>query len=174
MAKELGEGFDPRALLGLLNIANPVLWVEAGDLAGTPSCGVRDVAGAVAAAPAGGTGIRRRPQSGGAGNEAEGERRVPLPLTRRAGGVPGVLRLSLYQPLAEQLAEIAYKRSYLFGGELASTAGSLLLALVVSSGTRCRCVSAPAKSHRFRCSRVWAPPDRTCYARVGQRTAHAR
>ncbi|MFD0971704.1 hypothetical protein [Plantactinospora endophytica] len=132
MTKELAETFDPRVLFGLLNIVNPVLWVEAviwpvrraAEFVMLP-IGLATTATQQAVQGTGDAGTPERPES-----EADEERQVPLTLTAEQEAFRAMFRLSRHRPLAEQLAEIAYKWRYVFSGELASSAGSLLLFLV--------------------------------------------
>ncbi|MFC6015279.1 hypothetical protein ACFP2T_03595 [Plantactinospora solaniradicis] len=137
MARNVGEALDPRTLFGLLNIVNPALWVEAviwpvrraAEIVMLPI----DVATGVTAQKTmpGTTEPSTPPQA----PEAEQERRQPLPLPPEQEAFRAMFRLSAYRPLAEQLAEIAYKRRYTFSGELASSAGSMLLFLTRFTGT---------------------------------------
>ncbi|MEU6078763.1 hypothetical protein [Micromonospora sp. NPDC047074] len=127
---EVAEALDPRALFGLLNIVNPVAWVDA---VMTP---VRIAAGVLllpgkAAVLAAGTPAPAEPEPPPAGAEP----REPLPLTDEQEAFRALFRLSRYRPLADQLAEIAYRRRYVFSGDLATLAGSLLLFLERYTGT---------------------------------------
>ncbi|WP_410809371.1 hypothetical protein [Micromonospora sp. 067-2] len=63
------------------------------------------------------------------------EPRQPLPLTPEQEAFRALFRLSQFRPLADQLAEIAYRRRYVFSGDLATLAGSLLLFLERYTGT---------------------------------------
>ncbi|SCL73108.1 hypothetical protein [Micromonospora peucetia] len=126
---ELAEALDPRALFGLLNIVNPVAWVDA---VMTP---VRIAASVLllpgkAAVLAAGTPEAAEPEP------APGVApREPLPLTAEQEAFRALFRLSRYRPLADQLAEIAHRRRYVFSGDLATLAGSLLLFLERYTGT---------------------------------------
>ncbi|NJP34556.1 hypothetical protein [Micromonospora thermarum] len=131
---EVAEALDPRALFGLLNIANPVAWVEAVLTPVRIAAGVLLLPGKAAAVAAG------LPET--AGDQPErpappqpAEPREPLPLTPEQEAFRTLFRLSRYRPLADQLAEIAYRRRYVFSGDLATLAGSLLLFLERYTGT---------------------------------------
>ncbi|SCL72525.1 hypothetical protein GA0070606_6154 [Micromonospora citrea] len=129
---EVAEALDPRALFGLLNVVNPVAWVDA---VMTP---VRIVAGvlmlpgkaAVLAADGGDPAGADPP-----GPDRPAQARQPVPLTEEQEAFRALFRLSRHRPLADQLAEIAYRRRYVFSGDLASLAGSLLLFLERYTGT---------------------------------------
>ncbi|GAB3974263.1 hypothetical protein V1634_19505 [Plantactinospora veratri] len=131
MAGEIAEALDPRALFGLLHIVNPVAWLDA---VMTP---VRLASGmllhpARAAAVAAGPSEQTAPESVPGHQPAH---REPLPLTEEQEAFRALFRLSPYRPLADQLAEIAYRRRYAFSGDLATHAGSLLLFLDRYTGT---------------------------------------
>ncbi|AVT31691.1 hypothetical protein C6361_21910 [Plantactinospora sp. BC1] len=136
MADEIAEALDPRALFGLLHIVNPGAWLDA---VMTP---VRFASGvllhpAKAAAVAAGLAEQAAPEQA-APESAPGHRpahREPLPLTEEQEAFRTLFRLSRYRPLADQLAEIAYRRRYVFSGDLATLAGSLLLFLDRYTGT---------------------------------------
>ncbi|MBQ0902480.1 hypothetical protein [Micromonospora sp. U21] len=134
MSEAVAESLEPRALFGLLNIVNPVVWVDA---VMTP---VRIAAGVLllpgkAAALAGGVADAADPDAGLPAPRQGAEARQPLPLTPEQEAFRALFRLSQYRPLADQLAEIAYRRRYVFSGDLATLAGSLLLFLERYTGT---------------------------------------
>ncbi|MFI6263313.1 hypothetical protein [Micromonospora sp. NPDC051006] len=131
MADEMAEALDPRALFGLLNIVNPVVWVDAVMTPVRLAAGVLLLPGK-AAALAVGLPEEAPPQSGPPHQPVQ---REPLPLTEEQEAFRALFRLSRYRPLADQLAEIAYRRRYVFSGDLATLAGSLLLFLERYSGT---------------------------------------
>ncbi|MEE6261059.1 hypothetical protein [Plantactinospora sonchi] len=145
MAGELAEAFDPRALFGLLNIVNPVVWVDAVLTPVRLAAGALLLPGQAAAVTAGLPG-EPAPEPGpphqtpGAGPPhqtlgAGSPHREPLPLTDEQEAFRALFRLSRYRPLADQLAEIAYRNRYVFSGDLATLAGSLLLFLNRYTGT---------------------------------------
>ncbi|WP_157239804.1 hypothetical protein [Catenuloplanes japonicus] len=111
LADDLASALDPRALFGLLNVLNPVVWVEA---VITP---FRIVA-ALAAAPAVAAVAAVRTADGGVTQQ---------PLTPEQEAFRVAFGLRRDQPLADQLAEIAYDHRYTFGGGLHSPAGVLLM-----------------------------------------------
>ncbi|MFC3502377.1 hypothetical protein ACFOOK_15580 [Micromonospora krabiensis] len=131
VAGELADSLDPRMLFGLLNIVNPVAWVEAVMTPVRMAAGVLLLPGK-AAAVAAGAADEPAPRSGPPHLPAQ---REPIPLTAEQEAFRALFRLSLYRPLADQLAEIAYRRRYVFSGDLASLAGSLLLFLERYTGT---------------------------------------
>ncbi|MFC4018662.1 hypothetical protein ACFOW4_12030 [Micromonospora sp. GCM10011542] len=131
MAGELAEALDPRALFGLLNIVNPVVWVEAVLTPVRLAAGVLLLPGK-AAAVAAGLPAAAEPEPGPPRQRAQ---REPIPLTEEQEAFRALFRLSQYRPLADQLAEIAYRRRYVFSGDLATLAGSLLLFLERYTGT---------------------------------------
>ncbi|WP_327040425.1 hypothetical protein OG400_21915 [Micromonospora ureilytica] len=131
MADEFVDSLDPKVLFGLLNIVNPVVWVDA---VLTP---VRLAAGVLllpgnAGAIAAGVPEAAEPEPTPPHQRVQ---RDPIPLTEEQEAFRALFRLSLYRPLAEQLAEIAYRRRFVFSGDLATLAGSLLLFLERYSGT---------------------------------------
>ncbi|MEH0825379.1 MULTISPECIES: hypothetical protein [unclassified Micromonospora] len=131
---EVADALDPRALFGLLHIVNPVAWVEA---VLTP---VRIVAGVLllpgkAAALAAGLPEAADRQVDVEPTPVAPQPRPVLPLTDEQEAFRALFRLSRYRPLADQLAEIAYRRRYVFSGDLATFAGSLLLFLERYTGT---------------------------------------
>ncbi|MGW4502922.1 hypothetical protein ACWENR_30490 [Micromonospora sp. NPDC004336] len=129
---EVAEALDPRALFGLFNIVNPVAWVDAVMTPVRIAAGALMLPGKAAVLAAGGADpAEADPPSPGRPAEA----RQPVPLTPEQEAFRAVFRLSRYRPLADQLAEIAYRRRYVFSGDLASLAGSLLLFLERYTGT---------------------------------------
>ncbi|MFG3706340.1 hypothetical protein ACGF7U_16650 [Micromonospora sp. NPDC047670] len=129
---ELAGALDPRALFGLLNIVNPVAWVDAVMTPVRIVAGVLLLPGGAAVLAVGGPEPTEvdRPGPGQAP-----EPRQPVPLTPQQEAFRALFRLSRYRPLADQLAEIAYRRRYVFSGDLATLAGSLLLFLERYTGT---------------------------------------
>ncbi|MER7420375.1 hypothetical protein ABT346_26935 [Micromonospora peucetia] len=126
---ELAEALDPRALFGLLNIVNPVAWVDAVMTPVRIAAGVLLLPGKAAVLAAGlPEAAEPEPAPGVAPRE-------PLPLTAEQEAFRALFRLSRYRPLADQLAEIAHRRRYVFSGDLATLAGSLLLFLERYTGT---------------------------------------
>ncbi|WFE99186.1 hypothetical protein [Micromonospora sp. WMMD964] len=128
---ELAESLDPKVLFGLLNIVNPVVWVDAVLTPVRMAAGVLLLPGK-AGALAAGVGESVAPERA---LPEQPTRREPIPLTAEQEAFRAVFRLSLYRPLADQLAEIAYRRRYVFNGDLATIAGSLLLFLDRYTGT---------------------------------------
>ncbi|WP_406080483.1 hypothetical protein [Micromonospora sp. NBC_00858] len=130
VAGEMAEALDPTVLFGLLNIVNPVVWVDA---VLTP---VRLAAGVLLPGKAGAIAVglpeAAEPEPGPPHQPVQ---REPIPLTEEQEAFRALFRLSLYRPLADQLAEIAYRRRYVFSGDLATLAGSLLLFLERNTGT---------------------------------------
>ncbi|MEU4641574.1 hypothetical protein [Micromonospora sp. NPDC023814] len=127
---ELAEALDPRALFGLLHVVNPVAWVDA---VMTP---VRVVAGVLLLPGRAAVLAASSPEAAEADEPGPAaEPRQPLPLTAEQEAFRALFRLSRYRPLADQLAEIAYRRRYVFSGDLATLAGSLLLFLERYTGT---------------------------------------
>ncbi|KAB1156385.1 hypothetical protein ACLQ20_09550 [Micromonospora sp. DT46] len=126
---ELAEALDPRALFGLLNIVNPVAWVDAVLTPVRIAAGVLLLPGKAALLAAG------TPETAEPEPAPGGAPREPLPLTDEQEAFRALFRLSRYRPLADQLAEIAYRRRYVFSGDLATLAGSLLLFLERYTGT---------------------------------------
>ncbi|MEO3771229.1 hypothetical protein [Micromonospora sp. B9E7] len=131
MANELVESLDPKVLFGLLNIVNPVVWVDAVLTPVRLAAGVLLLPGK-AGAIAAGVPETAEPEPGPPHQRV---RRDPIPLTEEQEAFRALFRLSLYRPLADQLAEIAYRRRYVFSGDLATLAGSLLLFLERYTGT---------------------------------------
>ncbi|MGS2617453.1 hypothetical protein ACVCAH_23445 [Micromonospora sp. LZ34] len=131
VAGEVAEALDPRALFGLLNIVNPVVWVDAVMTPVRLAAGVLLLPGKAAAVAAGLPG-EEAPETA---SPHPAPAREPLPLTEEQEAFRALFRLSRYRPLADQLAEIAYRRRYVFSGDLASLAGSLLLFLERYTGT---------------------------------------
>ncbi|GAB3936990.1 hypothetical protein GCM10027614_14390 [Micromonospora vulcania] len=131
MADELADALDPKVLFGLLNIVNPVVWVDAVMTPVRLAAGVLLLPGK-AAAVAGGVAQTTEPEPAAPRQPVQ---REPIALTEEQEAFRALFRLSLYRPLAEQLAEIAYKRRYVFSGDLATLAGSLLLFLERYTGT---------------------------------------
>jgi hypothetical protein len=129
---ELAEALDPRALFGLLNIVNPVAWVDAVLTPVRIVAGVLLLPGRAAVLAAGGPEATEADRPG-PGRAAEP--RQPVPLAPEQEAFRALFRLSRYRPLADQLAEIAYRRRYVFSGDLATLAGSLLLFLERYTGT---------------------------------------
>ena len=131
MADEFVDSLDPKVLFGLLNIVNPVVWVDAVLTPVRLAAGVLLLPGKAGAIAAG------VPEAGrtGAGPTTAAGPADPIPLTEEQEAFRALFRLSLYRPLAEQLAEIAYRRRYVFSGDLATLAGSLLLFLERYTGT---------------------------------------
>lgn len=134
MAGELAEAFDPRALFGLLHIVNPVAWVDAVMTPVRLAAGALLLPGAAAAVTAGLPG-ETTPEQAGPPHQAGPPQREPLPLTEEQEAFRALFRLNRYRPLADQLAEIAYRNRYVFSGDLATLAGSLLLFLTRYTGT---------------------------------------
>ncbi|MDO3705848.1 hypothetical protein Q3W71_29680 [Micromonospora sp. C28SCA-DRY-2] len=128
---EMAEALDPRALFGLLNIVNPVAWVDAVMTPVRLAAGVLLLPGKAAVLAAGVPGE----DEPAAGPPQQAPAREPLPLTEEQEAFRALFRLSRYRPLADQLAEIAYRRRYVFSGDLATLAGSLLLFLERYTGT---------------------------------------
>ncbi|MET7672258.1 hypothetical protein [Micromonospora luteifusca] len=128
MANEFADSLDPKALFGLLNIVNPVVWVDAVLTPVRLAAGVLLLPGK-AAAVAVGLPAAAEPEPG------PPHQRVPIALTQEQEAFRALFRLSQYRPLADQLAEIAYRRRYVFSGDLATLAGSLLLFLERYTGT---------------------------------------
>ncbi|MFG1842550.1 hypothetical protein ACGFH8_29460 [Micromonospora sp. NPDC049175] len=131
MADEFVDSLDPKVLFGLLNIVNPVVWVDAVLTPVRLAAGVLLLPGKAAAVAAGVPEVAE-PEPGPPQQRAQ---RDPIPLTEEQEAFRALFRLSLYRPLAEQLAEIAYRRRYVFSGDLATLAGSLLLFLERYNGT---------------------------------------
>lgn len=131
VAGEVAEALDPRALFGLLNIVNPVVWVDAVMTPVRLAAGVLLLPGKAAAVAAGLPG-EEAPETA---SPHPTPAREPLPLTEEQEAFRALFRLSRYRPLADQLAEIAYRRRYVFSGDLATLAGSLLLFLERYTGT---------------------------------------
>ncbi|WBB68868.1 hypothetical protein [Micromonospora sp. WMMD812] len=131
MSSEMAEALDPRALFGLLNIVNPLVWVDAVMTPVRLAAGVLLLPGK-AAAVAAGLPEEATPEPGPPHQPAQ---REPVPLTEEQEAFRALFRLSRYRPLADQLAEIAYRRRYVFSGDLATLAGSLLLFLERYTGT---------------------------------------
>lgn len=127
---ELAEALDPRALFGLLHVVNPVAWVDAVMTPVRVVAGVLLLPGRAAVLAAGSPEAAEADEPGPAA-----EPRQPLPLTAEQEAFRALFRLSRYRPLADQLAEIAYRRRYVFSGDLATLAGSLLLFLERYTGT---------------------------------------
>ncbi|MDG4809916.1 hypothetical protein O7634_24460 [Micromonospora sp. WMMD1120] len=128
---ELAEALDPKVLFGLLNIVNPVVWVDAVLTPVRLAAGVLLLpgnAGALAAGVSESAGPEPAPPH-------QPAQREPIPLTEEQEAFRALFRLSQHRPLAEQLAEIAYRRRYVFSGDLATLAGSLLLFLERYTGT---------------------------------------
>ncbi|MEH0981664.1 hypothetical protein [Micromonospora sp. CPCC 205556] len=138
MGDELAEVMDPRTLFGLLQIANPVVWVDAVIAPvrmAAQALMLPANAAAAATLPALPGSGPDEPAAAGAGPDPAAPPRRPVPLTPEQEAFRAAFRLSRYRPLADQLAEIAYRRRYVFSGELASLAGSLLLCLERYTGT---------------------------------------
>lgn len=131
MADELVDSLDPKVLFGLLNIVNPVVWVDAVLTPVRLAAGVLLLPGKAGAIAAGVPEVAA-PEPGLPQQPAQ---REPIPLTEEQEAFRALFRLSLYRPLADQLAEIAYRRRYVFSGDLATLAGSLLLFLERYNGT---------------------------------------
>ncbi|MEV4659797.1 hypothetical protein [Micromonospora sp. NPDC049301] len=131
VAGEMAEALDPRALFGLLNIVNPVVWVDAVMTPVRLAAGVLLLPGK-AAAVAVGLPAAAEPEPG---PPHQPPQREPIPLTEEQEAFRALFRLSQYRPLADQLAEIAYRRRYVFSGDLATLAGSMLLFLERYTGT---------------------------------------
>ncbi|MEV0154680.1 hypothetical protein AB0H57_13180 [Micromonospora sp. NPDC050686] len=133
MSAELAEALDPAALFGLLNIVNPVAWVDAVMTPVRMAAQALLVAGGAAALAA------RDPDTARAdaqhAHAPAAKAAQPMPLTPEQEAFRALFRLSPYRPLAVQLAEIAYRRRYAFSGDLATRAGSLLLFLDRYTGT---------------------------------------
>lgn len=131
MANEFVDRLDPKVLFGLLNIVNPVVWVDAVLTPVRMAAGVLLLPGKAAAI---GVGLpaAAEPEEGPPHQRVQ---REPIPLTEEQEAFRALFRLSLYRPLADQLAEIAYKRRFVFSGDLATLAGSLLLFLERYTGT---------------------------------------
>ncbi|MEU5946816.1 hypothetical protein ABZ793_14790 [Micromonospora sp. NPDC047465] len=127
---ELAEALDPRALFGLLHVVNPVAWVDAVMTPVRVVAGVLLLPGRAAVLAANTPEAAETDEPGPAA-----EPRQPLPLTAEQEAFRALFRLSRYRPLADQLAEIAYRRRYVFSGDLATLAGSLLLFLERYTGT---------------------------------------
>ncbi|MER5333670.1 hypothetical protein [Micromonospora sp. NPDC002717] len=127
---ELAEALDPRALFGLLHVVNPVAWVDAVMTPVRVVAGVLLLPGRASVLAAGSPEAAETDEPGPAA-----EPRQPLPLTAEQEAFRALFRLSRYRPLADQLAEIAYRRRYVFSGDLATLAGSLLLFLERYTGT---------------------------------------
>ncbi|WP_328848136.1 hypothetical protein [Micromonospora zamorensis] len=128
---ELTDALDPKVLFGLLNIVNPVVWVDAVLTPVRLAAGVLLLPGKAGAIAAGVPELAA-PEPGLPQQPAQ---REPIPLTEEQEAFRALFRLSLYRPLADQLAEIAYRRRYAFSGDLATLAGSLLLFLERYTGT---------------------------------------
>ncbi|MFC0505988.1 hypothetical protein [Micromonospora costi] len=135
MGDELADALDPRALFGLLNIVNPVVWVDAVMTPVRLAAGVLLLPGKAAAVAAGLPEAAAGDAAPEAGPPHQPAQREPLPLTEEQEAFRALFRLSRYRPLADQLAEIAYRRRYVFSGDLATLAGSLLLFLDRYTGT---------------------------------------
>ncbi|MFF0153550.1 hypothetical protein [Micromonospora sp. NPDC005203] len=146
LADEFVDSLDPKVLFGLLNIVNPVVWVDAVLTPVRLAAGLLLLPAKVAAveAPDGAAAAAfREAEAAGVPEAAEPEpvpppqraQRDPIPLTEEQEAFRALFRLSLYRPLADQLAEIAYRRRYVFSGDLATLAGSLLLFLERYNGT---------------------------------------
>ncbi|RLP96412.1 hypothetical protein [Micromonospora sp. CV4] len=130
VAGEMAEALDPRALFGLLNIVNPVVWVDAVMTPVRLAAGVLLLPGKAAAVAVGLPAVEPEP-----GPPHQAPQREPIPLTEEQEAFRALFRLSRYRPLADQLAEIAYRRRYVFSGDLATLAGSMLLFLERYTGT---------------------------------------
>jgi hypothetical protein len=131
MADEFVDSLDPKVLFGLLNIVNPVVWVDAVLTPVRLAAGVLLLPGKAGALAAGVPELVE-PEPALPHQPAQ---RKPIALTEEQEAFRALFRLSLYRPLAEQLAEIAYRRRFVFNGDLATLAGSLLLFLERYSGT---------------------------------------
>ncbi|MGC4868839.1 hypothetical protein ACLQ3B_25760 [Micromonospora sp. DT53] len=131
MADEFVDSLDPKVLFGLLNIVNPVVWVDAVLTPVRLAAGVLLLPGK-AGALAAGVPEAAEPEPAPPQQRVQ---RDPIPLTEEQEAFRALFRLSLYRPLAEQLAEIAYRRRFVFSGDLATLAGSLLLFLERYNGT---------------------------------------
>ncbi|RLP94534.1 hypothetical protein EAD89_03855 [Micromonospora sp. BL4] len=130
VAGEMAEALDPRALFGLLNIVNPVVWVDAVMTPVRLAAGVLLLPGRAAAVAVGLPAAEPEPSP-----PHQAPQREPIPLTEEQEAFRALFRLSRYRPLADQLAEIAYRRRYVFSGDLATLAGSMLLFLERYTGT---------------------------------------
>ncbi|MCM0677940.1 hypothetical protein NCC78_25160 [Micromonospora phytophila] len=139
MGDALAESLDPRVLFGLLNIVNPVVWVDAVMAPVRLAAGVLMLPGQAAAAaaglPAAAAADAARAEPSPPEPARPGPPRPPVPLTPEQEAFRALFRLSRYRPLADQLAEIAYRRRYVFSGDLATLAGSLLLFMERYTGT---------------------------------------
>ncbi|MFG3644937.1 hypothetical protein ACGF3C_32155 [Micromonospora sp. NPDC047762] len=131
MADEFVDSLDPKVLFGLLNIVNPVVWVDAVLTPVRLAAGVLLLPGR-AGAIAAGVPEAAEPEPAPPQQRVQ---RDPIALTEEQEAFRALFRLSQYRPLAEQLAEIAHRRRYVFSGDLATLAGSLLLFLERYSGT---------------------------------------
>ncbi|MET8203104.1 hypothetical protein [Micromonospora taraxaci] len=131
MADKFVDSLDPKVLFGLLNIVNPVVWVDAVLTPVRMAAGVLLLPGKAGAVAAG------LPEAVAPEPDLPHQQvqRKPIPLTEEQEAFRALFRLSLYRPLADQLAEIAYRRRYVFSGDLATLAGSLLLFLDRYTGT---------------------------------------
>ncbi|WP_406069501.1 hypothetical protein [Micromonospora sp. NBC_01638] len=132
MADELVDSLDPKVLFGLLNIVNPVVWVDAVLAPVRLAAGVLLLPGN-AGALAVGLPQAAEPEPGRPPHQPA--QRQPIALTEEQEAFRALFRLNQYRPLADQLAEIAYRRRYVFSGDLATLAGSLLLFLERYTGT---------------------------------------
>ncbi|SCF23649.1 hypothetical protein GA0074695_4630 [Micromonospora viridifaciens] len=133
VAGELAEALDPRALFNLLNIVNPVVWVDAVMTPVRLAAGVLLLPGKAVALAADVAEEAVPDEPAPAPREAEA--RPPVPLTPEQEAFRALFRLNRHRPLADQLAEIAYRRRYVFSGDLTTLAGSLLLFLERYTGT---------------------------------------
>ncbi|TDC83436.1 hypothetical protein E1193_08845 [Micromonospora sp. KC606] len=133
---EMVDALDPRVLFGLLHIVNPVAWVEAVMAPVRLAAGVLLLPGQAAALAAGASeAVAREVDAAPTPSATPQPPRPVLPLTDEQEAFRALFRLSRHRPLADQLAEIAYHRRYVFSGDLATLAGSLLLFLERHTGT---------------------------------------
>ncbi|MBM0277895.1 hypothetical protein [Micromonospora tarensis] len=131
VATELADALDPKVLFGLLNIVNPVVWVDAVLTPVRLAAGVLLLPGNAGALAAG----LPEPAAPEPSVPHQPAPRPTIPLTEEQEAFRALFRLSQHRPLADQLAEIAYRRRYVFSGDLATLAGSLLLFLERYTGT---------------------------------------
>jgi hypothetical protein len=127
---DVAESFDPKAFLIVLGVFNPAVWLDAILTPVRMAAQFVVLPVEVAALAAGRAASPGTGDPGSVAGLVEGlfqEKRPVIPLSPEQEAFRRLFSLSPYEPLEDQLAEIAYNERYVFSRNLDSIAGSFVL-----------------------------------------------